>query len=142
MSNRILIQIFIYLLKFTLLLGAFALIGCTSVPKEQQVGERAVARWQALITQDWQRAYNYLSPGYRGVHSLDLYKSRFGNAVHWEDIRLTETTCSEENLCRVVLSLTFTYTGHVGQMVPGQHQQIIKEKWIKEQNQWWYYIPK
>ncbi|CAH9014813.1 hypothetical protein [Candidatus Nitrosacidococcus sp. I8] len=142
MLNRSLIQILTHLLGLTLLLGLFSLIGCTlKIPVEQQVGQRTVARWQALITQNWQGAYSYLSPGYRGVHSLDLYKSRFGNAVHWENIELTKVSC-EETLCNVVLNLTFTYTGHVGQMVPGQHKQIIKEKWIKEQDQWWYYIPK
>src|SRR5216683_8239648 len=62
--------------------------GCSSLPfglfsasspveqKNASVPERAESRWQALIRDDIERAYGYLSPATREVVSLDQYKRK------------------------------------------------------------------
>jgi hypothetical protein len=120
-------------------LAAVVVLGaCNSVPPEKAAGERAVERWQALIGGDFDKAYRFLSPGYRATVSAETYKRTFGHALHWEGVTLKSVGCREE-ACEVVLSLRYQYSSKVaGPMAKMERERVLHEKWVRERGRWWY----
>lgn len=123
----------------TLLIVALGigLSGCSSSP-EEEVGRRALERWHALIQRDMEKAYGYLSPGYRAVNSLELYSARIGKAVRWKDATLKNVSCADKT-CKVTINIRYQYAARsVGNY---EGERPIKEKWTQVDNQWWL-LPK
>ncbi|QBQ53532.1 hypothetical protein [Nitrosococcus wardiae] len=115
-----------------LLLG---LSGCSSPPPEEEVGRRASERWQALIQGDFNRAYEYLSPGYRAVNSFDLYRARIGQAVQWKEATLKNVSCADK-ACEVTVNIRYRYANpRVGNY---EGERPIKEKWTEVDGEWWF----
>ncbi|ABA57276.1 hypothetical protein Noc_0763 [Nitrosococcus oceani ATCC 19707] len=109
--------------------------GCSSPPPEEVVGQRAVERWQALAQRDMEKAYSYLSPGYRAVNSLELYQARIGDKVQWKGATVKKIACAD-NTCDVTLTLRYRYaTPPTGSHYEGERP--IKEKWTQTEDQWW-----
>src|SRR4051812_14548430 len=71
-------------LRLLAVLGAMVAVGCSSLggiskdspveAKKERAGQRAQARWDALIRGDVNAAYEFLSPGTRAVTSQAVYK--------------------------------------------------------------------
>lgn len=109
--------------------------GCSSPPPEEVVGQRAVERWQALAQRDMEKAYGYLSPGYRAVNSLELYQARIGDAVQWKGATVKNIACVD-NTCDVTLTLRYRYaTPPTGNYYEGERP--MEEKWTQAEGQWW-----
>ncbi len=107
----------------------------SSPPPEEHVGHRALARWQALIQGDFEKAYSYLSPGYRAVTSLPLYRSHFGEAVRWKEAILKDISCTD-TICDVVLTIHYQYTTRSAGEYEGERP--LKETWVRADNEWWF----
>ena len=63
-------------MKTGFLIIAMLLTACASNPQqtpEQQVAQRAEARWKRLIAKDYQQAWEYLMPSYRNLVSPQDY---------------------------------------------------------------------
>ena len=70
-------------MKTGFLIIVMLLTACASNPQqtpEQQVAQRAEARWKHLIAKDYQQAWEYLMPSYRNLVSPQDYSKRFGSA--------------------------------------------------------------
>lgn len=112
------------------------LSGCTTAPTtEEIVKQRALERWQALIHGDFDKAYDYLSPGYRAVNPLNLYRGRFGHAVVWEQAGIKQIACTAK-ACEVTVSIHYRYPAR-----NYQGESTVEERWIGEDNHWWL-LPK
>jgi hypothetical protein len=98
--------------------------------KQDAVKARAQARWDALIRQDFDAAYVFLSPVYRDTVSLQSWKSRF-RPLGWRKVEVDSAACEGE-LCDVTLSLTYDARQMAGVVTP------IREKWVIQQGQIWY----
>ena len=64
-------------MKTGFLIIAMLLTACASNPQqtpEQQVAQRAEARWKHLIAKDYQQAWEYLMPSYRNLVSPQDYE--------------------------------------------------------------------
>jgi len=129
-------RLFRFCLLVLFILPLAGLKGCgSSPPPEETVGERALARWQALMQRDMEKAYGYLSPGYRAVTSLDLYRARFGSDVRWTDATVKEVTCVDDT-CDVTINVRYQYVGPpVGKY---EGEKPIEEKWVQVDKQWWF----
>jgi hypothetical protein len=102
-----------------------------STPAEQKVAsvkERADLRWQALIRDDMQVAYGYLSPATRNVVTIDQYKAKTARGT----FRAAKVD-SEAELCKVKIMLTYDRPRMKGIITP------IDETWILERGQFWYF---
>lgn len=113
------------------------LSSCSSPSPEKVVGERTLERWQALIHRDLDKAYGYLSPGYRAVNSLKLYKARIGKAVQWEDATLKKVSCTDKS-CEVTVSIHYRFAGPSGKH---EGDRLLNETWTLADDQWWF-LPK
>ncbi len=101
-------------------------------PAGERVGQRAVQRWQALIAGDFQKAYNYLSPGYRAVTSYGAYRGHFGRAVAWTGVSLQGVTCKKD-VCDVKVDIEYRALGRI--KLPGNAR--LREKWVRASGDWW-----
>jgi len=98
--------------------------------KQDAVKARAQARWDALIRQDFDAAYQYLSPAFRDTTSLAAWKSRF-RPVGWRKAEVDSVACEGE-VCEVTLRLTYDARQMTGIVTP------IQEKWVMQKGQFWY----
>jgi hypothetical protein len=119
------------------------LVGCASpggapvapaptTPEARQavVAERANARWAALIKDDVEAAYGYLSPASRKVTSLDKFKSSLRRGA-FRAAEIKTVVCDVE-VCKVGLMLTYDHRMMKGITTP------LSEAWVFEGGQAWY----
>lgn len=125
--------------RWLLCLGALALTGCAllapSTP-EQQVQQRAQARWQALSRTDFNTAYGLLAPSLRALLPAERWTRRFGRAATWNSADVTQVTC-EAARCTATIRLTSTvpFTGPRAQPLTTH----LDETWVLEDGQWWFF---
>ena len=118
------------------------LSACTSTMKSgANIESRAMGRWDALLSEDVETAYEYLSPGYRSSVSLTQYhRSLLLSKVKWTGAGYIESDC-EETVCNVKISLDFTIYGALPGVKSFESKQTIEESWVLV-NGSWYLVPK
>ena len=119
-----------------LLLSACA----TSMKSGDKIEKRAMGRWDALLSEDVEAAYEYLSPGYRSSVSLTQYhRSLLLSKVKWTGAKYIESDC-EETVCNVKILLDFTVYGALPGVKSLESKQTIEESWVLV-NSSWYLVP-
>lgn len=122
---------------FAVLLVPVFLTGCAVFqPKDPVVAvkERAQERWDALLANDLDRAYKYLSVGTRTMRSPEQYKGTVKLGL-WRSAKVDSAEC-ELDRCAVTVAVTYLYKGKVSGKVEGETH--LQETWIKESGSWWY----
>lgn len=119
---------------------ALALAACASVAPstpQEQVTQRANARWKHMVAKDFDKAYAYTTPGFRGLVSAESYRGRFGAAVTWLDAEVARVNCPEAAKCDVVVRLEFkpVLGGRSGDTISTH----LDEAWILEDGKWWLF---
>ena len=101
---------------------------------------RATARWGYLIAKQADKAYEYLTPGFRKSVSKEQYAASKNNvAVKWQKATVNKKECKEE-VCDVYLSLDYEVRlpnaggGPISAFAP------VKEKWVLVGKKW-YFLP-
>jgi hypothetical protein len=102
----------------------------TPEARQAVVAERANARWAALIKDDMETAYGYLSPASRQVTSLDKFKASLRRGA-FRAAEVKTVVCDAE-VCKVGLLLTYDHRMMKGITTP------LSEAWIFEGGQAWY----
>ena len=132
----------VYLLQLGGLLAMLALAGCMTAVKDQDssvIRARAVERWDLLIAHQAEKAWDYLSPGYRETKPREAYaKEMNARGVNWSKVSFNSQKC-DADVCKVHLAVDYTVNlggpiGKVASMGP------IVETWIKVKGQW-YFLP-
>ena len=104
------------------------------------IEKRAMGRWDALLSEDVEAAYEYLSPGYRSSVSLTQYhRSLLLSKVKWTGAKYIESDC-EETVCNVKILLDFTVYGALPGVKSLESKQTIEESWVLV-NSSWYLVP-
>jgi len=120
-------------------LSAILVAACASAPPvENVVKERAQARWDALVSGDYDTAYSFYSPGYRSSTSrVDFEIAIRLRRIRWVTAEVTESRC-EADACTVLTLAGY----HVARPVPGmsdwESTKKIDERWVRTQGEWWY----
>lgn len=124
------------------LLASFVLAGCaaTGVGKtpEQIVAERAAARWQAIIANEWKDAYAYATPGYRAATSVEVFQGTTANAaIRREAAEVIRVDCPQADNCNAVVRLAYQ------PVMPGYPvmKTDVTERWIEEDGRWYIHLP-
>ncbi len=129
-------------IKWLLLLTVLVLSGCD---KAEDLQTSVNSRWQAIIDDDYEKAYSYFSPGYKEVESLDGFKVRMLTAkinMKWTQGSFKSADCETEEVCEVKAEVIYSYTfpkrslGGV-ENIPSE----IKENWINIDGKW-FHVPK
>lgn len=120
-----------------LLLSACA----TTARTENGIEERAMARWETLLSGDLAAAWEYLSPGYRSsVSSVQYQQSVVIKRVKWTGARYIESDCIETT-CKVKISIDYTLHGAIPGVQSFTGTQAIEESWLLVDGKW-YLVPK
>ena len=127
------------------MLVVLALAGCaatgpTGTP-EEIVAKRAQERWNYLLKPDYEKAYEYLSPGYRAVKSYRAYLGTMGSSVKRTGATVTKVTCESPDVCEAIVEVSYFYAaqGSMGQPGDTPVTRISEEKWVKVDGKWWLY---
>lgn len=121
-----------------LMLFGSVLAGCSSwnTPNhEERLTQRAQERWSALVAGDFERAYEYETPGYRQVYSLQTFKNRFGQNVRWQDAKVRAVTL-EGDVAEVRVLLSYKSLNLEGRLIEGERP--VWERWLLVDGEWWY----
>jgi hypothetical protein len=123
------------------LLLALVVAGCgdnlvEAQPPEQAVAERAQARWNALLAGDWETAYDFASPAYRGLVDVPGFRARLGGQASWLGATVRDVQCRDE-VCEAVVRLKFMSPPPI---IGGELETDYKEKWINADGEWWIFL--
>lgn len=103
--------------------------------------QRAKARWQALTTRDYARAWEFSTPNYRSVFPKELYVLQFSYAV---DRQLTGVEVLDYDAAAAVASVTARVMSKPlkqtseASVAMGALPVTYREKWMLIDGQWWY----
>ncbi len=129
----------VYLTRAGVLLALLALAGCMSMIKKNEdasvIKQRAVQRWDYLIAHQAEKAYDFLSPGYRATKTRDAYvREMNGRGIHWSKVHFGSQKCDADT-CKVYL--TVDYRMHMGGPVGNVNTSgFVVETWIKADGRW------
>lgn len=102
----------------------------TPEARQAHVQQRSQARWEALIKDDMDAAYGFLSPGSRQVTTLDTFKARTRRGA-FREAKVETVTC-DGDACKTRVLLTYDHRQMKGITTP------VNEAWIFEGGQAWY----
>jgi hypothetical protein len=100
---------------------------------------RAVERWQFLIDGQPDKAYEYLSPGFRTTVSQREYaRNAFTNTIKWNSVTWRAAECATADACEVQVLIGYSVrmagAGDVASI------NLQKENWVKVDGEW-YFLP-
>lgn len=133
-----------------LLVTGLLLAGCASQgartpgasgDRDGKIAERrALERWELLIAKKAEKAYDYLSPGFRATKERDQYAQEMNNRpVRWTKVIPYQQACDKPDIC--ILDLQVDYSTKM----PGVGTDVtsvgfVRETWIRTKGQW-YLLP-
>lgn len=124
------------------ILSGLILSACSREETTDDIDQKAVDRWQALINDDFAAAYAYLAPSFRDLETLRTYENRMAAAklsVNWQDARYVSKQC-DEDVCQVNMETTYIYRFPKRSMGEAKLTTSVQENWIKSNGKW-YYMP-
>lgn len=114
-----------------------------------QIALRATRRWEHLIAREAEKAWDYLSPGYRETHPRDTYAAAMNNRpVQWYKVEVEEPAegeppaleCAQPRACTIKLKVHFKVRSHVPGLGTLDSWNVLKEHWVNVRGQW-YLVP-
>lgn len=107
---------------------------------EKTIEARAAQRWQYLIAKQADKAYDYLTPGFRKATPRDRYAASMGGRpIKWSSVKVTGKECQEDT-CDVLLALDYEVLLAGAGARPIKSLAPLREKWVKVDGQW-YFLP-
>jgi len=119
---------------------SFAAVGCASLlpAPEETVRKLATQRWQTLLAGKFDQAYEFATPGFRKLRTVDFYRTnRSAVPVKWVSAEVLRVDC-EPARCKVTVKVVSE------PRVPGFRKLLnlesgIEEVWVLEDGQWWMF---
>ena len=101
------------------------------------VEKRAMERWNLLIAHKAEKAYDYLTPGFRETVTRDVYaKQKNDTAVGWKAAHVTGHTCDADS-CTVTVTVDVSVK-MIGIEKPQSSSVPTEEHWVKAGREWFY----
>lgn len=128
-------------LNLIVVLSLASLIGCASAPSapEQSLEEKAQARWDHILADEYEQALAMYTPGYREITSVGEYAAWVeSRPVRWQSADVRLTACEDEARCTVYVSISYRVpTGPVG-IRDMEFRQDVEESWIRLGDAWYF----
>jgi hypothetical protein len=106
-----------------------------TVARDALIADRVLARWNALISGQFNVAYKYLSPGTQLVTTFDQYRAGI-RAGNWKSVSIDSVKCESKEICHAnVIVVTNQVVRGAGVRL---HTSTIIEKWIEIEGEWWF----
>ena len=133
MKNKSLLLLVLVTVAVVMLLA-----GCQPAPPEETVEERAQARWDLILDNEFEKTYELYSPGYRQTVDVYAHVMEMRNRpIRYTGARVESAECEPE-ICKVRVRVEYRATGAPAGLgrVPGN--RVITEDWIRSNDRWWY----
>lgn len=114
--------------------------GCADKSNPDMVDKRSVERWNFLIAHEAEKAYDYLTPGYRATQTRENYAASMNNRpVQWTGVTFKDKTCDGDR-CKVEVNIRYSIAmpGAPGRKT--ESESVQSETWIRVNGEW-YFIP-
>lgn len=122
------------------LIPAF-LVSCVDQEKGK-LDNRVLEYWTAKINKNYEKAYEYLSPGWQKNESKQSFASRMGTSkANWLSASIDEKICSKSYLCEVKIKIKYEYEFQGAMSDTIEIESVVSENWIMKDNVW-YNVPK
>jgi hypothetical protein len=114
-----------------------AVSGCVDKSNPDMVDKRSVERWNFLVAHEAEKAYDYLTPGYRTTKPRDAYATSMNNRpVQWKAAKFVDKKC-EQARCSVNIAVTYAVT------LPGTPKATEvtsqqNETWLLINGEWFF----
>ena len=123
------------------LMLSVGLVSCMQPAKSLTDGEivekQTVAWLQAMVDGKWDETYQFTSPGYRSGVSVTAHAIKMASRrVTWLGGEVLGHSC-EDDICVVDMRIVFKVHQPVRSMSEYEGSQVIKENWLKLDDQWW-----
>lgn len=119
------------------------LAACAVTPTQQDpVLERAQARWDAILSRDYDAAYALYSPGYRSTTSRTDFEIELrSRRVTWTSATYRDHRC-DGDVCTVTFDVNFRAPRPAPGLDKWEGKSAIEDTWIRASGEWWYVPPK
>jgi hypothetical protein len=125
---------------FALAALLLVLAGCADKANPDNVDRRSVERWNYLIAHQAEKAYDYLTPGFRATQPRDAYASAMNTRpVQWKSVKFIGKECDADR-CKVRLDVTYAIKMPTSAAALTEASHIQTETWILV-NGGWYFLP-
>lgn len=118
---------------------SLSVIGCASMrpSPEETVRKLATQRWQALLGGKFDQAYEFATPAFRKLRSVDFYRTnRSAVPVKWVSAEVLRVDCEPQRCVAKIKLITRPN-------MPGFNklnlETGLEEVWIQEEGQWWMF---
>ncbi len=113
-----------------------ALAGCTDKSSPDSIDTRSVERWNYLIARQADKAYDFLTPGYRQTVNRESYTTSMnGRPVQWKSAKFAGKTCDAEH-CKVSVDVTYSIKLPGGAV--GESTSTQSENWLLVDGEWFF----
>jgi len=129
---------------------ALWMTGCAQIREmtladDETVLQRSQARMDLLISKEFEKAYQYMSPGYRARKSLNQFRLENAGVTTWVEAVSRSAECIEDR-CKVFTDLTYQTRAGTGLRPSelGRQQRrtltrTFEERWVRIDGTWWFY---
>ena len=115
-----------------------ALAGCVDKTDPDTVDTRSVERWNFLIAHQAEKAWDYLTPGFRTTQTREDYAAAMNSRpVQWKEAKFKSKECDAER-CKVLVDVTYSLPmpGTGNQSAGGTRTQ--SEVWLLVDGEWFF----
>lgn len=117
-----------------------------SVLSPATLKERVEQRWQTLIEGDFSATYQFQTPAYREIYSVNQFRANFGNQARWLSAQVENVSLPTEqkeqhdaqNPLSAEVEVQLEYQVPFPPDSPVRTSKIVKETWLLVDDQWWY----
>ena len=108
---------------------------------EERVTGLAEKRQAALLKHDFKTAYQYMSPGYRQLNSLEQFADNYAGVYSWVSSDVLDASC-EEDICKVNVEVVVDLGLMQNTRAPAAEKVLVprvnQETWLNLDNKWWF----
>lgn len=123
----------------TTFLGGCALPAAMQQSAEQQVMERAQARWDAARAGDFEKSYSLTAPSYRAVTDLKLFRAETAGSQSLISATVVSVACETETSCAAKARIEYYAPLGPQRPKPDVIVNYFDEPWVKEDGNWWLF---
>ncbi len=128
------------LASLALSICVLAVSGCVDKSNPDMVDKRSVERWNFLVALEAEKAYDYLTPGYRATKPREAYATSMNNRpVQWKAAKFRDKKCDKDR-CSVNLDVTYAVK-LPGMSKANEVTSIQNETWLFVDSQW-FFLPR
>lgn len=115
-----------------------ALGGCVDKANPDTIDTRSVERWDFLIAHQAEKAYDYLSPGFRSTQAREVYASSMNSRpVQWKEAKFRSKECDAER-CKVQVDVTYSLLMPGTGNKAGGGTRTQNETWLLVDGEWFF----